>query len=76
MLASIAEKVASKGMSIEDISTELRVGKNGKREFIVQASVSSPNWSHREDLTACIEDLSTLKSDLNLSTFDIRVHTN
>ena len=76
MLAYIAEKIASKGMSLEDVSTELRVGKNGSREFIVKASVSSPKLSHRDDIPACIEDLSTLKSDLGLSTFDLRVHTN
>ena len=76
MLASIAEKIASKGMSLEDVSTELRVGKNGAREFIVKASVSSPELAHRDDVASCVDDLSTLKSDLGLSTFDIRVHTN
>ena len=41
MLASVAEKMASKGMSIEDITTKLRIGPNGQREFVIDALVSS-----------------------------------
>ena len=74
-LASIAEKVASKGMYIEDLTTELRMGKNGSREFVVHAAVSSPNLSDRDNLEACMQDLLKLKSDLGLSTFDLRAHT-
>merc|ERR1712087_3085 len=41
MLASVSEKLASKGMSIEDITTKLRIGANGNREFVIEALVSS-----------------------------------
>ena len=75
MVAAVAEKVASKNMSIEDLTTELRLGKNGRREFVVKARVSSGNLADKENLEACIEDISTLKKQLGLSTFDIRVHT-
>ena len=75
MLAAVAEKMYSKGMSIEDISTELRVGRDGQREFIIKALVSSPNLADKENLDQCIADISTLKTDLDLTHFSIRVHT-
>ncbi|KAL3811060.1 hypothetical protein ACHAXA_004571 [Cyclostephanos tholiformis] len=39
MLASIAETIAQRNMSIEDITTEIRRGKNGQRDFVVNAEV-------------------------------------
>jgi hypothetical protein len=74
MLASIAEKIGAKGMSIEDVTTELRMGKNGQREFVVKARVSSDNFDDKENMDAVIADLATLKEELEMSTFDIRVH--
>ena len=74
MLAMVAEKTSSKGMSLENVTTSLRVGKNGAREFVIDALVSSPNLADKENLDACIADISTLEEDLQLSHFDIRVH--
>jgi glycine cleavage system regulatory protein len=74
MLAAVAEKIASKGMSIEDITTELRVSGRGQREFVIDALVSSPTLLEKDNLDLCIEDFSSLKEDLELSHFDIRVH--
>ena len=75
MLALLAEKAYKKGMSLENVTTSLRVGRNGQREFVIDALVSSPNLADMENLDACIDDISTLKTELNLSHFDIRVHT-
>jgi hypothetical protein len=75
MVAWFAEKVASKGMSIEDLTTSLRISKDGQREFVIDALVSTPNLADMENLDACIADISTLKDDLHLSVFDVRVHT-
>jgi hypothetical protein len=74
MLAMVAEKTSSKGMSLENVTTSLRVGKNGEREFVIDALVSSPNLADKENLDACIADISTLQEDLKLSQLDIRVH--
>jgi hypothetical protein len=74
MLAMVAEKMASKGMSLENVTTSLRVGNNGQREFVIDALVSSLNLADKENLDACIADISTLQEDLELSHFDIRVH--
>lgn len=75
MVAKVAEKMAAKGMSVEEMTTELRINSAGEREFIIDALVSSPNLADSENLEACITDISTLKSDLNLVQFDVRVHT-
>jgi hypothetical protein len=73
ILADIAERTASKGLSIENISTKLRLGKGGKREFVVKALVSSTRLSDKENLDAFIAELALLKADIQLSTLDIRV---
>jgi glycine cleavage system regulatory protein len=75
MVAKVAEKMADKGMSIEEMTTELRINKAGEREFIINALVSSPNLADSENLEACIADISTLKTDLKLIRFDVHVHT-
>ena len=76
MLAALATKMASKGMDLENVSTTLRLGKNGEREFVIDAMVSVQNLSeHAEDLDACVKDISSLEQDLRLSHFDVRVHT-
>lgn len=75
MLAAVSEKIASQGMSIEDVTTTLRVSKSGEREFVIDALVSSPTLLDRVDLDHVIHDISGLKEELSLSHFDIRVHT-
>ena len=70
----MAEKAASYNMSIESMTTSLRIGKDGAREFVIDALVSSPDLEKMETLDSMISDLSTLKSDLSLSHFDIFVH--
>jgi glycine cleavage system regulatory protein len=75
MVAKVAEKMAAKGMSIEEMTTELRINKAGEREFVIDALISSPDLAHSENVEACIADISTLTVDLQLIRFDVRVHT-
>ncbi|KAL3931205.1 MAG: hypothetical protein SGBAC_011417 [Bacillariaceae sp.] len=75
MLAAVSDKVASKGMSIEDITTKLRISKSGEREFVIDALVSSKTLPDRADLDHVIHDISSLQNDLLLTHFDVRVHT-
>lgn len=75
MLTAVSEKVASKGMSIEDVTTKLRFSKSGEREFVIDALVSSTTVLDRVDLDHVIHDISRLQEDLSLTHFDIRVHT-
>lgn len=75
ILADVAERIASKGMSLEDVSTTRRLGKNGQREFVIDALASSPNIEDKENLDQCISEITSMESDFQLSHFDVRVHT-
>ena len=74
MLAGIAEKISGKGMSLENVETQLRMH-GGRREFVVDAYVSSKKISDRDNLLEIIKDISTIKEDLGLDTLDIRVQS-
>ena len=72
MLAAVAEKIAGKDMSIENVDTQLRMH-GDHREFVVDATVSSRKTSDKDNLVALIKDISQIKEDLGLDTLNIRV---
>jgi hypothetical protein len=74
MLAEVAERIASKGMSLEDVTTSRRWSKEGQLEFVIDALASSPNLADKENLDGCIAEISSLQQDLQLTHFDVRVH--
>lgn len=74
MLAAIAEEIAGRNMSIEDIATEIRRGKDGRRDFVVNAEVAMSSKIDQEDLDSLIKEFQALKEEMNLSVVDIRVH--
>lgn len=79
MLASIAEKVASKNISIENIETQLRTRQTpsgDRREFVVNAYCSSKHHDGDDDAHLLVNELGSLKEELNLDILDIRVQTN
>jgi hypothetical protein len=62
-------------MSLEDVATTRRMSKDGQREFVIDVLASSPNMRDKENLDQCISEIASLESDLQLSHFDVRVHT-
>lgn len=73
MLATISERVANLGLSVDNITTELRMDKrNSRREFVVSCDATTA-WSDEESIDNAIQDLSELKVDLGLDMLDIRV---
>ena len=62
-------------MSLEDVSTSVRLSSTGQREFVVDALASSPNMKDKENLDQYVADIKAMEQDLQLSTMDIRVHT-
>jgi glycine cleavage system regulatory protein len=74
MLALIAEQITDKGLSIETMDTQLRMGKNGRRDFVVNADFTSPVALDHDELKAIVDDMSTLKDSLGLDVVDVRVH--
>jgi len=73
MLAKFAETIAHRNMSIEDITTEIRRGKNGQRDFVATAEVITTEKMNQEHLDSLLAEFQELKEELNLSTVDIRV---
>lgn len=74
MLASIAENLNRKDLAIENIVTELRQGKNGRRDFVVNTDVTTTLDMNEGDLGHLLNEIESLKSTLGLDVLDIRVH--
>jgi len=58
MLASIAEFVASRNMSIEDVTTEIRRGQGNHRDFVTNMDVVTAEKMDQKHLDAMIADVS------------------
>ena len=74
MLASIAEAIAERNMSIEDVTTEIRRGKNNGRDFVINAEVVTTEHMDQENLDSLLAEFQKIKEDMDLSIVDIRVH--
>ena len=75
MLANIAEAIAERNMSIEDVTTEIRRGKNNNsRDFVINAEVVTTEHMDQEHLDSLLAEFQKIKEDMNLSIVDIRVH--
>jgi glycine cleavage system regulatory protein len=74
ILADVTERLASRGMSLEDVATTRRLSKTGQREFVIDVLASSPNIQDKENLDQCIAEIATMERDFRLTHFDVRVH--
>lgn len=74
MLALISEKLSKSGLSVEDVATELRLNKSGRRDFVVNADVTSPVRLDQEQMKEIVQELGHLKDALDLDVVDVRVH--
>jgi predicted amino acid-binding ACT domain protein len=73
MLASISEHLAQRGLSIENVTTEVQRGKGGRQDFVVNADCVVTSYMDHEHLQAMLNDLHHLKKELGLDICDIRV---
>jgi glycine cleavage system regulatory protein len=73
LLATISESLADKGLSIESIVTDVQVGKNNRHEFVVNADCIATSYMDHDTLSAMVTELGSLKQELDLNTFDVRV---
>mmetsp|Transcript_37198 Transcript_37198/g.81458 ORF Transcript_37198/g.81458 Transcript_37198/m.81458 type:complete len:428 (+) Transcript_37198:190-1473(+) len=75
MLAEISERIARLGLSVDNITTELRLDrKRDRREFVVNCDATTPKTDQKM-IDGAIHDISALKEDLGLDILDIRVHS-
>lgn len=60
MLAAIAEFVASRNMSIEDVTTEIRRGKGNRRDFVTNMDVVTAEKMDQQHLDAMVAEVSRI----------------
>jgi len=74
MLANIAEAIARRNMSIEDVTTEIRMGKEKQRDFVIDADIVTTEDMEQEHFDSLLAEFEKMKRDMKLSVVDIRVH--
>ena len=74
MLAAIAGKVSQENLSVENITTELRTGKNGRRDFVIECDCTSPDILSTKELNLLVDDFTGLKNAMKFDVVDVRVH--
>jgi glycine cleavage system regulatory protein len=75
MLAAIANKIDEEGMSVENISTEVVMRRNGRRDFVITAEcVATTHWD-KDQIRELAKGFSDLKISLGLDVMDVRIHT-
>jgi len=73
MLAIFSEALAERGLSIENITTDIVRGKDGRKEFHINADCVITSYLDHDELVAVVSDLNHLKEQLSLDVVDIRV---
>ena len=73
MLAILSKKLADENLSIENISTELRVGKHGRRDFVVDCDCVTNDFMTKTKRDDVVRQLRGLKSEMTLDVLDIRM---
>jgi len=75
MLAAVAKHLSERNISVENLTTELRLSRDGKsREFVINAECVGAERLSSEQHKRMLEELSELKSTLGLDILDIRIH--
>lgn len=74
MLAAIARDLSDHGLSVETLTTELRLSREGKREFVINAECVGKERMEQVELDSMVSKLSDVKSHFGFDVFDIRVH--
>lgn len=75
MLAAIAAKITEEGMSVENISTEVVMRHNGRRDFVITAECTTTMTWDKDHIRELDKEFSSLKDSLCLDVVDIRVHS-
>lgn len=73
MLAAISNKVSEENLSVENITTELRMI-GGQREFVINCDCTATHALTKEEVDALFKDFSVLKEELGFDVIDVRVH--
>jgi len=73
MLSAISGKLAERNLSVENMATELRVGKQGRRDFVVECDCVTYQKLNKDDRDELVRDIHSLKDDLSLDVVHVRM---
>jgi len=75
MLAAVAQHLSDRNISVENLTTQLRLSRNGKdREFVIDADCIGMEKLNSDEHKTMLAELSQLKAELHLDILDIRIH--
>lgn len=74
ILAAVSKHVSDANLSVENITTELRVNREGRRDFVINCDCTASHSMDNEDLDAMMKDFEGLKEELNFDILDVLVH--
>ncbi len=74
MLAAVAQKVSEKKLSVENITTEIRMDSSGTRQFVINCDCTATHRMSKENLDEIYNDFVVLKDELKFDIVDVRVH--
>ena len=75
MLAAIADKICEEGMLVENMTTEVVMQRNGRRDFVVTAECTTAMPWDKDHIRELTKEFSNLKQSLALDIVDVRVHS-
>jgi glycine cleavage system regulatory protein len=75
MLAAVAKRVSEEKLSVENITTEIVMDREGHRNFVINCDCTSTKLLSKEDLDSLFQDFKDLKEELQFDVVDIRVLT-
>jgi hypothetical protein len=73
MLALIAETLTERDIKLEKVTTEIRRGKDGQKNFVVEVDCTFSHYMDHEHVQQMVKELSALKPALELDILDVRV---
>jgi len=73
MLAAVSERLTDQGLSIENVTTELKESADGRKLFVVNADCVSPRYMDEKRILDMSSKLGELKVTLDLEVVDVRV---
>lgn len=74
MLAAVANKVSEENLSVENITTEIRMDASGVRQFVIDCDCTTSRSLTKECLEDLYNDFNVLKDELQFDVVDVRVH--
>mmetsp|Transcript_23206 Transcript_23206/g.34548 ORF Transcript_23206/g.34548 Transcript_23206/m.34548 type:complete len:427 (-) Transcript_23206:433-1713(-) len=74
MLAAVAHQVSEANLSVENITTELKFDKSGRREFVIDCDCTATIRMNKDDIGTLLRNFEVLKDELNFDIVDIRAY--